>query len=173
MMYLASPYSDPSPRVMVQRYRQVCAVTADMCARGLKVFSPIVQRHVLSQVGGLPSDYGFWREYDEAMIRACEQFAVLRLPGWRESDGVTAEIKYVRWLERDILYVDMPKGLKVRVGVSKSDIWAALAEVMTGDRNPPHVDLERLYSELEMEVGEGKVPDSALRAVMVLLCTFP
>ena len=92
MIYLASPYSDPDPAIRLWRFEAACKATAQMLRAGLIVFSPVVHSHPLTQYG-LPSDWKFWQRYDRAYLEACSALAVLTLDGWRESEGVSSEIK--------------------------------------------------------------------------------
>jgi nucleoside 2-deoxyribosyltransferase len=94
LIYLASPYSHPDPAVRQIRYEVACEAAAYLMRRGLMVFSPIVHSHPIAQYG-LPKDYAFWRQYDEALMDACWGIVVLMIDGWRESKGVTAEIEYM------------------------------------------------------------------------------
>ena len=96
MIYLASPYSQPDPHVREWRYRQAILATAYLIRRGLVPFSPIVHSHPIACLGGdLAGDWSFWRRQDELFMDACGGIVVLMLPGWRESIGVTAEIRYM------------------------------------------------------------------------------
>ena len=92
MIYLASPYSDPDPSVRRWRFEAACKATAQMLRAGLIVFSPVVHSHPLTQYG-LPTDWKFWHRYDLVYLEACSAMAVLTLDGWRESEGVSNEIK--------------------------------------------------------------------------------
>ena len=95
MIYIASPYSDPSAMVREARFRAVCRHAAEMMRKGEHVFSPIAHCHPLAE-HGLPGDWAFWCEYDRAMLSRCTRLVVLKLPGWDKSDGVKAEIEIAR-----------------------------------------------------------------------------
>jgi hypothetical protein len=92
MIYLASPYSHPDPLVREWRFRAACKATGFLIERGSIVFSPIVNSHPLCQYGGVPADWQFWDRFDLALMRKCDAFAVLGLPGWRDSKGIEAEM---------------------------------------------------------------------------------
>jgi hypothetical protein len=91
LIYLASPYSHPRPEVQRQRFEAVCRQAASMMGSGEFVFSPIAHTHPISG-WGLPGDWSFWQSYDRAILSRCDELAVLKLPGWKESTGVAAEI---------------------------------------------------------------------------------
>ena len=40
----------------------------------------------------LPTDWEFWQRNDREHMRCCHQVVVLTLDGWRESQGVQAEM---------------------------------------------------------------------------------
>ena len=97
LIYLASPYSHPDPAVMQRRYEQVCEATAALIRQGYLVYSPIVHSHPLVSYG-LPTDWGYWQQLDEAMIRRCQQLWILTLDGWSTSRGIVSELRIVNLL---------------------------------------------------------------------------
>ena len=93
-VYLACPYSDPDPAVREARFHAANAAAGKLIHRGALVFSPISHTHpIVMAHGGLPLDWTFWERYDRAMLDHCYRIAVLKLPGWRESVGVQAEMQ--------------------------------------------------------------------------------
>lgn len=92
MIYLASPYSDPDPGVREARFRAACAEAARLMAAGELVYSPIAHSHCIA-AHGLPGDWTFWQEHSLAMLRRCDELAVLALDGWQESVGVARELE--------------------------------------------------------------------------------
>ena len=54
---------------------------------------------------GLPPDWSFWARQDEAHLRRCNQVLVLPVDGWKESQGVQAEIEIAKWLGIPVSYV--------------------------------------------------------------------
>jgi hypothetical protein len=94
LVYMASPYSHPDPVVMETRFHFAAHAAAYLMRRGLLIFSPITHSHPIAQYG-LPKDFTFWKQYDEAFMDACWGIVVLMIDGWRESKGVTAEIEYM------------------------------------------------------------------------------
>lgn len=91
LCYLASPYSSHYPELVEQRMHQVSRCQAALIKRGLLVVTPL-SAHYLLKYESLPGDWAFWKNYGEALLRACENLIVLPLPGWEVSTGVTAEI---------------------------------------------------------------------------------
>jgi hypothetical protein len=96
VIYLVTPYTDPRPAVMRERFEAACRIAAAVIGRGQVVFSPIVHCHPLAVEAELPRDWKYWRGYACAMLHEASQVVVARMPGWRQSRGVTAEINLAR-----------------------------------------------------------------------------
>ncbi|MDE2097534.1 MAG: DUF1937 family protein [Patescibacteria group bacterium] len=92
-IYIASPYSHPEPFVRESRYLQVSKYVRDCLESGVCVFSPIVHCHELAKIWGLPKEADYWQEYNRAMLLGARKLEVLCLSGWKESQGVSWEIK--------------------------------------------------------------------------------
>ena len=93
LTYLACPYSHSSLRVRKKRFETVTMIAADMMKSGKFVYSPITHSHPMAVVGGLPGNWEFWKDYDEAFMACCGKMVVLMLDGWEESHGVRSEIE--------------------------------------------------------------------------------
>lgn len=91
MIYLASPYSHPEPRIKEARFRAVSMAAAQLFKRGHLVFCPIAMSHPLAVYGNMDGSWETWAEFDRAMIPLCGTFAIYGLHGWSESVGVEAE----------------------------------------------------------------------------------
>jgi hypothetical protein len=91
LTYLASPYSNPDPAVVRERFELACLATGMLLERGIFVFSPIVHCHPAAMQVALPQDFSWWEAYDRRMIRGCESLTVLRMPG-------KAEVEYAKEL---------------------------------------------------------------------------
>mgnify|MGYP001599269435 CR=1 FL=1 len=106
MIYLASPYSHPDPKIKERRFQDVCRYAAAMFRNGIHVFSPIAHTHPISVYGLWEWKWEQWKEYDLEFIAMCSEMWVLMLPGWEESVGVAAEIKIAKGLGKPVRYVD-------------------------------------------------------------------
>jgi len=107
LTYLASPYSHPDSAVVESRVVQTCYVAGVMLARGELVLSPIVHSHPIAlATPNTRADWQAWERLDRRLLSSCDSLAVLMLPGWRESHGVTMEIAIARDLRMPIRYVD-------------------------------------------------------------------
>ena len=93
-IYLASPYSDPSPAVREERFFATERATAWLLRERIWVYSPIVHCHALALRYGLPTDAGFWQEYNFAMLRGAAALWLLKLSGWENSIGMRSEIAF-------------------------------------------------------------------------------
>ena len=103
MIYLASPYSHPDPAIRDQRYLAACRATVRLLLAGQTVFSPVVHGHPLVQLG-VSGDWRFWARHDEQYLRRCDHVMVLRVEGWKESEGVQAEIELATRLGIPVVY---------------------------------------------------------------------
>jgi len=104
MIYLASPYWDPSPAVRHQRFRAACRATIKLMRAGQFVFSPVVHGHSLATFGA-PVEWDFWQPHDLEHLRRCDEVAVLTLGNWQNSLGVAAEIRRARELGKPIRHI--------------------------------------------------------------------
>ena len=104
MIYLASPYSSPDECVRAQRFCATCRVAGHLMRHGYDIFSPSAHSHPIATLsGGLPKGWAFWGRVDRQFLRMCDELWVLTLPGWRESEGVRAEIEAWNTMDRDPL----------------------------------------------------------------------
>lgn len=91
LIYLASPYSHPDPLVRERRFNAACHAAAHFMAQGHLIFSPIAHTHPICLAGALPSGFDYWEKYDRAILAVCKEFWILRIDGWEQSKGITAE----------------------------------------------------------------------------------
>jgi Domain of unknown function (DUF1937) len=106
MIYLASPYSHPDPKVREARYNAALLCAANCIKNGQPVFSPISYGHPLNQIEpDLGTSAAAWREFNTEMLRHASQVIVLALEGWDQSVGVKAEIELARTLNIPIFFI--------------------------------------------------------------------
>ena len=105
MIYVASPYSHPDPLVRQARFDAACAAAARLLRTGHAVFAPIVHGHPLVRFG-VPSDWSFWSPLARDYIARCDDVVVLQLDGWRESQGVQAEMALASALGKRVDYLE-------------------------------------------------------------------
>ena len=75
-------------------------------AQGCYVYSPIVHCHEIAAKYALPTDFSYWKGYNIDMIRRCDAFYILTIPGWEESKGVTGELTFAQSAGLEIVYVN-------------------------------------------------------------------
>lgn len=110
LIYLASPYS--TPRVLgnflEERYQAALKAQQWLIDQGYCAWSPIVQTHHITMGKVL---FHFWVDYNEAFIARCQQFFVLMLPGWQESNGTKDDLRLATLHNKPITYVEpLPDG---------------------------------------------------------------
>jgi len=104
MIYLVSPYSHPDALVREARFDAACRATADLVRADRVVFSPIVHGHPLVRYG-LPTDWSFWQRFDLEHLRRCDEVLLLQVDGWRESEGVGAEMELAAGMGKQVEFV--------------------------------------------------------------------
>ena len=105
LIYLATPYSHPDPAVREKRFKAVNRVAAQLMGQGKFVYSPISHTHPIALAGDLPKGWDFWDKYCRVMLERCTAMVVLMQEGWKESVGVTNEIKIAKELGIPIIYL--------------------------------------------------------------------
>lgn len=90
LIYLASPYGDPSPAVREARVEAVRLVCGELVNAGKIVLSPIVYSCGLAPYGYRPPQG--WYAFDLQLLARADELLVLQLPGWEQSPGVVIEI---------------------------------------------------------------------------------
>lgn len=103
-VYVAVPYSHDDPEIRQERFEVANRYTAKLMRQGLVCFSPITMCHPVAAYG-LPGDFAFWEKLNYAYLDLCREIHVLKITGWRDSIGVTAEIQIMRDLGRIVRFV--------------------------------------------------------------------
>jgi hypothetical protein len=113
LIYLATPYSHDDPVVMQDRFHKVTIASGQMIKEGIINFSPITQSHEQAIRVKLPTHWKFWKTIDTEFLKRSDELHVLALPGWQESEGVTAEIGIMKELNKQIKYLILDKDLEL------------------------------------------------------------
>ena len=103
--YLASPYSHPDLTVRGARYTYARTAVANLLAKKIWVYSPIVHCHELALAHDLPMEAEFWWEYNRTMLAASSGLLILKIDGWEESAGVKQEREYAEAIKLDWSYL--------------------------------------------------------------------
>lgn len=104
MIYLAAPYSHASDIVRHQRFEQVTKIAASLVSSGQMVFSPITHSHPMMEHAKLGAGWRTWEELDRKVMLVCTDVYVVMLPGWKESEGVMAEISLAKQMGLKVRY---------------------------------------------------------------------
>ena len=114
-IYVASPYTHPSPLVREARMLLVEAYVVEKQRKreGKLYYSPIVYAHALGNRYVLPKEVDFWHSFNLPAIHLCSKIEVLKLPGWRESRGITWELEEGTRLHKVIEYVEVNEPAKL------------------------------------------------------------
>jgi len=115
VIYLASPYSHADAEVEADRFRQVCAKTAEIMRSGRMVFSPIAHSHPVMKHsdGGVGGDWESWARFDVWFIARCDELWVLMLDGYEESVGVQKEVYYAKSIGKAVRYITAEEAFDV------------------------------------------------------------
>ncbi len=115
-IYLASPYTafkedaNYDEELMQERYDAVVRCYHKLVSAGLTIFCPIAMTR---KIDCLNKDlYGdriptsFWYEFDKPFIQFASQLFVLKLPGWRDSEGLFKEIDIATARKIPVTYLE-------------------------------------------------------------------
>jgi len=105
-IYLAIPYSDPDPEVRKGRFELVNRMAVELLEEGFNIWSPISHSHPISLYMDNSNDSDFWCENSLAFLEHCDELVVYCLQGWKESRGVTKEIKFAKSHKIPIRYLE-------------------------------------------------------------------
>lgn len=104
LYYLASPYSHKNPKVRKERAESVTEAAVSLLKHGIFVFAPISYNEPWEKYN-LPGDWTFWCDFDKTFIERCDGgIIVLKLDGWENSVGVSAEVSYAKSLGLPIYF---------------------------------------------------------------------
>lgn len=102
-IYLAAPYTHENKEIVSMRVEQInLAASWLMRVMSYHVFSPISMSHPIAVAGGLPTDWEYWKAYDERVIRSCGRLLILAIDGWDQSTGVFEEACIAHKNGRDV-----------------------------------------------------------------------
>ena len=109
LIYLAAPNRHPSKPLRDARMEAVGRVAAGLTGMDRRVFCPLMYAQALIDHGFGHKDDRWWYGYDVGWLPYCEELAVLKLPGWAESEGVRIEVEVAESLGIRITYMEVPE----------------------------------------------------------------
>lgn len=168
MIYLASPYKNESEFIRVNRYAKACAARDYFLRQGMFVYSPIAHNH---NSINLPNTWDFWSKFDFDMLSRCDKMFVLKLEGWKESVGVTAEINFASQHQIPVYYIEERLACDGWGNyLSLDDVLAEAAEwaKITFTKSTIHSKAEHLSREAE-ELKENPTDRSEIADCLILI----
>lgn len=117
LIYLASPFTDPDPKVMLERAREVCKIAGRIIFKQeVNVFCPIAHTYSICISNDrplmLPGGFEYWEDFDLRMLRTCDEMWIATMPGWTQSKGIRAEHDDA-WKRRQPVFLLSPYNLQL------------------------------------------------------------
>ena len=98
LVYLAQPYSNPSPSVRMYRAAAGAEKAFKLMLTGRVIYAPIAETVFIAQFGEhADTGWDFWKQQDIPKLKRCTELWIYMLPGWKDSRGVRGEVKY--WIK--------------------------------------------------------------------------
>jgi hypothetical protein len=110
LWYVAAAYSHPDKQISLFRKKHQELVIGHLASLGIFCLDPLANHYVVEtlKINGrtpLPTEFEFWNGFCHRSMDATDGIIVCdTIDGWKESLGVTAEIKYATECEKPILY---------------------------------------------------------------------
>lgn len=109
LIYLASPYSDDSNIIMINRFDHIARIagclTRELIRYNTIVYSPICHNVPMENVDPeLESNYNYWQKIDELYINRSTCFMIANINKWNKSIGVKKETEYAKDLNKRIFH---------------------------------------------------------------------
>lgn len=111
LTYLATPFFHENPVIMERRFEVVNQIAAELMKQREHVFSPISHSYPIAKLGGLPKDWNYWQSFCIHTLKFCTKLSVVMQDGWRQSKGVTEELKIAQTMNMPITYITIPEEL--------------------------------------------------------------
>ncbi len=117
LAYLATPFSKIPDRY--EAFAEAARIAGELLKRGVHVFCPIANGHVLSVYGNVVFDTDLpWYDYNRKFMDFCDSLLVAQMPGWAESAGIDFEVQYFMCAKKPIFDLD-PKTL----AMTRRGLW--------------------------------------------------
>lgn len=109
LIYLATPYSK-YPSGHEEAWLEACRVAGIFIREGLVVYCPIAHTHPIAHYGQVDKvDHNFWMRVDTPLMNASDALVVVCMPKWRDSLGITHEIKKFEADRKPVFLCTWPK----------------------------------------------------------------
>lgn len=134
-IYLATPYSDPSPHTRKLRYQAARAIAADIADRRIPVYCPILQWHSAAEFHNMPTDVDYWWQQNEPFLRLCHEAWFVKLDGYENSKGIQRELNYCMSQGINATTFELPE-LYVYLSSYRSPSWPRETNVLDSGGSP-------------------------------------
>lgn len=105
-IYLATPYTSPNCFIEAVRFKKVSKKAGELIKLGYIVFSPISHSHPIAlEHASMPRNAKFWMKQSREFIKWCDVVCVLKLEGWKDSVGVSAEMSLAEEFGKRIHFI--------------------------------------------------------------------
>ena len=101
VVYLACPYSGDEATKAV-RMEKFCRTVAKLTKLGTFVISPLFMHYVLPHEPSLGHDWSFWKNYSRELLSRSDEFHILCIEGWDQSEGIREETKLAEELGKPV-----------------------------------------------------------------------
>lgn len=105
MIYVASPYSHEKYNVRFQRYVKTLEYTNYLIRHNRPAFSPIVYGYFFEHFCGANGSFESWIEFNDSILKRCDEMHVLMLDGWDKSRGIAHEKRLAETLNLPITHI--------------------------------------------------------------------
>ncbi|MFA5036954.1 MAG: DUF1937 family protein [Candidatus Izemoplasmatales bacterium] len=95
LLYLASPYSG-TRELEDERWKAIAEITDRFRRIGVAAYSPVALWHPIARQLDLPQNFFTYSAVDLEMLRRCDAFVIVPLPGWLSSRGMEEEWRAAR-----------------------------------------------------------------------------
>ena len=106
MIYVASPYFHESYDVRFHRYTAVLKYTNGLIRANRPAFSPIVYGYFFEHFCGANANFESWMEFNDEVLKRCDQMHILMLEGWDVSRGILHETDVAKQNGLPITYIE-------------------------------------------------------------------
>lgn len=94
LIYLGSPYNHEDEAVRRERFFLNLMALGEILKLGFIPYSPIVHNHPLASELKMGVGWDIWQRHDLEILSRCDELWIYKLPGWKESQGLKAEIQF-------------------------------------------------------------------------------
>lgn len=157
LIFISTPYTHKNHQIEDIRYSQAIEYTAILMNQGKFAYSPIAGGVKIAKSHKLPTDWGYWGNFCEAMMERCDEVHILMLKGWEDSTGVKSEIELATSLGKKIVYVDPNDVLIKTINLMTNDEkLKAVSNFIESDKGKEY--LEKFKIKKDEEVVEAEIP---------------